>query len=197
MKIILIITITLLSIAAIAQVIVKRSTKNTENHPYTVIKDYGSFEIRTYEPAIYSYVVMESGTYKSASSQGFRKLAAYIFGGNEKNQKIAMTTPVSMSMQDSTVMKFKVPEGMEMEDLPKPNDPSVKFEKEEEKTVAALQFGGFANDDIIAAKTEELKTLLEGEGITHKGNFSFLGYNPPYEVVDRRNEVIVEIDYEG
>ena len=54
-------------------------------------------------------------------------LAGYIFGGNETNQKIAMTSPVSMSMNDSTEMKFMIPSNYELEDLPKPNNENIKF----------------------------------------------------------------------
>jgi hypothetical protein len=32
--------------------------------------------------------------------------------------------------------------------------------------------------------------------IAHTNAFTFLGYNPPFEVVNRRNEVVVELtDY--
>jgi hypothetical protein len=38
--------------------------------------------------------------FKEASSQGFSILAGYIFGGNKENEKIAMTSPVTMSLED-------------------------------------------------------------------------------------------------
>lgn len=194
MKIFFIIILSLLSIVVVAQLISSRSTKNTESHTYKVIKDYGSFEVRKYEPAIFSYVIMKPGSYRDNSGTGFRKLAGYIFGGNDKKQKIAMTTPVTMTMDDSVVMKFMVPKNLKLDDLPKPNDSTIQFEQEEAKTVAALRFGGWANDSIIDAKIQELEMLLKENDLTIKGKFSFLGYNPPYEVFNRRNEVIVEVE---
>ena len=71
----------------VAQIGIARSTNNTEEHKYEVIKDYGDFEIRKYEPAIFSYTVMDEKSYNDVSSKGFRILAGYIFGNNESNQK--------------------------------------------------------------------------------------------------------------
>lgn len=177
----------------ISQIVIKRATKKTEEHKYTVVKEYESFEVRRYEPAIFSYTVMQSDAYQNVSSKGFRRLAGYIFGGNDKNQSIAMTTPVSMDMEDSITMKFKIPEGMNMEDLPTPNSSDVKFVEEPEKVVAAIRYGGKSTDEKIKKYTNLLKEALEKEGLEHTGHFSYLGYNPPYEVIGRRNEVIVEL----
>ncbi len=177
------------------QFISMRATNKTEGHAYSVLKEFDEFEIRKYEPAMFSYTVMKSDSYKSTSSKGFRALAGYIFGGNDKSQKIAMTSPVTMTMSDSITMKFKIPDGMEMEDLPKPTDDNVRFITEPEKTVAAIRFGGTSNDEKIEKYTQKLKDLLEKEGIEYTGDFSYLGYNPPFEVLNRRNEIVVEVIY--
>jgi len=194
MRIIGIIVLVLAVVFVVAQVISSRTTKNTEEHKYEVVKNYEGFEIRKYESALFSYTVMEKGSYRELSGQGFRRLAGYIFGDNDKNQKIAMTTPVTMDMDDSVTMKFMVPKGIEVKDLPKPNNPNVKFEKEPEKTIAAIEFGGWATDEKIAEYTAKLKLLLAENEIEHIGKFSFLGYNPPYEMTNRRNEVVVEVE---
>jgi len=36
--------------------------------------------------------------------------------------------------------------------------------------------------------------MLKENDIKHTGRFSVLGYNPPYEFLFRRNEVIVELE---
>lgn len=194
MKLFIIISVSLVFIFFIAQAFVMNSTKKTETHNYKVIKNYGGFEVRRYEPAIFSYVVMQSDSYKSTSSNGFRTLAGYIFGGNDRNQQIAMTTPVAMTKTDSVTMKFKVPESMSLEDLPKPNDSRVRFQSEPAKTVAAISFGGWSSDARIEEYTQKLKELLAKENIEHTGRFSYLGYNPPFELINRRNEVVVELE---
>ncbi len=177
----------------VSQILIKRSTNKTEGHSYTVVKDYGEFEVRKYEPALFSYTVMASDSYKNVSGKGFRRLAGYIFGDNEKNQKIAMTTPVAMDMSDSITMKFKVPSNLDLEDLPKPNNSTVRFAKEEEKIVAVIRFSGKSTDKQISKYTDKLKKALNDKGLAYTGNFSYLGYNPPYEVIGRRNEVVVEL----
>ncbi len=193
MRLVSIISLTFLIVFVVAQVVSGRSTKNTEEHGYTVLKKYKDFEVRKYKPALFSYTVMKSETYKSNSGTGFRRLAGYIFGGNENQQKIAMTSPVTMDMDDSVTMKFKIPEGMKLEDLPKPDNANVKFKAEPEKIVAAIQFGGWSTDEKIETYTNKLKSLLDENGIEYKGGFSYLGYNPPYEMANRRNEIVVEI----
>ena len=177
----------------VAQAFIMRSTSKTESHAYTVLQSYSDFEIRKYQPALFSYVVMQSADYKTMSGQGFRTLAGYIFGGNQKNQQISMTSPVTMTMADSVTMKFKIPEGMDLENMPQPNDPNVRFAAEPEKTVAAITFDGWATDDRIAEFTQKLQDLLTKNNIAYTGNFSYLGYNPPYEIVNRRNEIVVEV----
>ena len=86
-----------------------------------------------------------------------------------------------------------VPKTLKLNALPVPNNTNVKFKSEPGKIMAAIRFGGWANDEKIADQTEKLKSLLEEQGIEHLGNFSYLGYNPPYELLNRRNEVVVEV----
>lgn len=195
MKTITIILVILVVLFVVAQLLISRSTNKTEGHAYTVVKEFDGFEIRQYEAAIFSYTVMPSGSYKTTSSKGFSRLAGYIFGGNSKNEKIAMTSPVSMTMSDSITMKFKIPDGMSLEDLPKPNNVNVQFKEEPEKMVAAMRFAGRASDEVIQQSINRLQALLDAEGIDYHGDFTYLGYNPPYQVVNRRNEVMVEVTY--
>ena len=86
--------------------------------------------------------VLVEGDMDSASNKGFRLIAGYIFGGNDRNQKIAMTTPVTMEMASSVTMKFLIPSKYTLDELPKPDSPNVKFKHESEKVVAAIRFGG-------------------------------------------------------
>ncbi len=177
----------------ITQAFVSKSTKQTEKRAYEVIKIHEQFEIRKYAPALFSSVKLTSKGYKETSSSGFSVLAGYIFGANEKNQKIAMTTPVTMELGDTTKMLFKVPDGYTVEELPKPNNSKIVFEKHEEKMIAAIHFDGWASDEKIKRYTDLLRDALNKEKIEHKANFSFLGYNPPYEIINRRNEIVVEL----
>lgn len=169
------------------------SNKSIEKYPYSVVKKYEHFEIRTYESRLFSSVKLNGNDYKRVSGQGFSMLAGYIFGGNEKNQKISMTSPVSMSLEDSMTMQFMVPKEFNEDNLPQPNNAKIKFVEEPAKKVAAIEFGGWANSEKIKLYKQKLIQLLEQEGITHSNKFYFLGYNAPFEMLNRRNEIIVEL----
>lgn len=168
--------------------------RNIETYIYVVNKKYDTFEIRSYEASLFTSVQLSSNKYKDVSSKGFSILAGYIFGGNEKNEKIAMTSPVVMSLDDSMTMMFLVPKKFKKETLPQPNQSQIKFREEAAKTVAAISFGGWANDEKIEKYKQELKSALDAEKIAYTNHFYFLGYNPPFEVFNRKNEIIVELE---
>lgn len=172
--------------------------KNNETYQYKVLKKYDDFEVRQYEPAIFTSVELDSGSYKSVSSKGFNVLAGYIFGGNEENKKIAMTTPVTMDLKDTMTMRFLVPSKYAREELPKPNDERIEFEEMPERIVAAIRFSGYANDEKIEKHRKKLEKALKDNGLSHTGGFTFMGYNAPFDPINRRNEVMVElVDYEN
>lgn len=187
------ILISIISIVAVAQAYVSKSTEETEQRKYKVLKTFDQFEIRKYEPALYSSVQLKSKSYKESAREGFQVLAGYIFGGNEAKEKIAMTSPVVMDLGDSAKMKFMVPHSHNLNNLPRPNNRKIEFQQEGEKIVAAIQFDGWANDKKIEHYQNILKKALASEKISHTNHFVFLGYNPPYELVNRRNEIIVEL----
>ncbi|HEY3389479.1 MAG TPA: heme-binding protein, partial [Prolixibacteraceae bacterium] len=129
---------------------------------------------------------------------GFRKLAGYIFGGNESETQISMTAPVYMDINDTlSEMSFVMPSGYNLTNLPKPNDSKVIVHNTLDEYVAAIRFGGFASDKDIKLYSEKLKNLLLAKGITYHGNFRFLGYNPPFQLIGRRNEIIVSVNWEN
>ena len=175
------------------QIFAMSSQKSIETYPYSVVKKYDSFEIRTYKATLFTSVKLSTNKYKESSRKGFSILAGYIFGGNNKNEKIEMTSPVAMSLDDSMTVMFMVPKKFNKETLPQPNQSQIKFREEPAKTVAAITFGGWADDEKIEEYKLKLKAALDGQRIKYTNNFYFLGYNPPYEVLNRKNEIIVEL----
>ena len=193
MKIILSIFGIILILFVISQLFFLNSQRTIETYPFTIIDTYETIEIRQYEASLFTSVEMPSNNYRETSSKGFSILAGYIFGGNDKEEKIAMTSPVAMSLKDSTTMLFLVPKKYTRDNLPVPNDSSIEFKDMPEKRVAAISFGGWASDSKIAAFKSKLITALNTKGIEYTDNFYFLGYNAPMEVFNRKNEVIVEL----
>jgi hypothetical protein len=183
-----------IAVAFIAvQIFALKSQKNIETYPYTINKKYKEFEIRSYEATLFSSVKLSRNSFKQASGEGFSILAGYIFGNNKRNEKIAMTSPVVMTLEDSMTMLFMIPRKFNKETLPQPNQSQIKFQNEPAKRVAAIQFNWWANDEKIEKYKQKLITALDKEGISHTNRFYFLGYNAPYEVFNRKNEVIVEL----
>ena len=170
------------------------STKGTPQQPYTVVKTVGDLEVRRYPEALTATVLRPGATYKEVSNSGFRSLAGYIFGGNEGGKKIAMTAPVHMELgADSSRMSFVMPADLTMDSLPRPNDPNVRLQRVPEEVVAALRFGGFSNDEKIAARAAELLQQVKAAGLEPIGPVRFLGYDPPWQLIARRNEVVVAV----
>ena len=156
MKIVSIILGILLASFILVQLYAMKSQKDIEVYPYTLVKAYDDFEVRKYEASLFTSVKLSTNDYKEGSSKGFSVLAGYIFGGNDKGQQIAMTSPVSMSLEDSMTMMFMVPKELEKDKLPKPNSSEIEFKEEPAKKVAAITFGGWADSEKIAYYKQKL-----------------------------------------
>jgi hypothetical protein len=193
MKIVIIILAVILILFAFVQIYLLFGQRNIETYPYEVKKKYAQFEIKTYEATLFTSVKLNTKGYKNSSRRGFSILAGYIFGNNERNEKIAMTSPVTMSLGDSVTMMFMVPKKLKKDMLPKPNQSGIEFKEEPAKQLAAIRFSGWANDAKIEKYKQQLKAALDAEGINYSNQFYFFGYNAPFEVFNRKNEVLVEL----
>ena len=68
-----------------------------EEPQWELVGTLDKVEVRHYAPSIQAVTEISSSAKTSA---GFRRLAGYIFGGNERSQSIAMTAPVQESLLD-------------------------------------------------------------------------------------------------
>jgi hypothetical protein len=194
MKIFLLSLTILLVIFIVFQIYTSMSTIKSEMQPYKIIKAEKSFEIRHYPAANMAIITAKTQSYRDLGYTGFRTLANYIFGGNKDKKQIAMTSPVHMDIGDSvSTMAFAMPSDLQKENLPIPDNQDIIIRTTQPEYVAALRFGGFANTKAIQKYSQKLKTLLDEKGISYTGNVRFLGYNPPYQIFGRRNEVIVTL----
>ena len=193
MKISMIILIIILSAFTLIQLYFINAQRTIERYPYVVVKKHKQFEIRNYETTLFTSVKLSKKGYKGSASKGFSILAGYIFGNNERNEKISMTSPVSMSLEDSMTMMFMVPKKFNKDNLPKPNQSGIEFKEEPAKTMAAIRFSGWANETKIEKYKQQLISALDAEGIKYTNRFYFFGYNAPYELFNRKNEILVEL----
>jgi hypothetical protein len=198
MKIALIITSILIVLFIVFQTYTTMATGKTEKQAYKVIKVEKEFEIRYYPSATMAMITSSAKSYKELGNSGFSKLAGYIFGGNKEKKQIAMTTPVHMDINDSvSTMSFVMPANFNKDNLPVPNNPEVIIKTTPEEYVAAIKFGGFASAEDIKKHTDILEKSLKEKNISYYGHFRYLGYNPPYQLFGRRNEIIVSVNWEA
>jgi len=173
------------------------ANKKVERQKYNIVKREKGFEIRFYPKAIMASVSAKRFDDGNDANTNFRRLAGYIFGGNRQEKKIAMTAPVYMEKDSNeNRMSFVLPSEYKISDLPDPNDPSINIHYSDEGYFACLSFSGFASTKRIEEKENQLGNLMEQQGYKVTGKFTYLGYNAPWDIINRENDIIVKIDYD-
>ncbi len=174
----------------------------------TVLAD-GAFEIRDY-PALAVAEVTVTGEQKAAARKGFRLLAGYIFGGNRRKQRIAMTAPVARAPAGEKiamtapvtqtqaagewVVRFTMPSSFSLETLPEPSDARVRLRVAPSARFAVVRFSGLARPGDVTTKTAELSAWLRNRQLRDAGPASLAQYNPPWTLwFMRRNEVMIPV----
>lgn len=168
-------------------------TRKIETPKYTVLHTIDGIEIRRYPKMTIARTRVSGPSMDQNGSSGFRSVANYIFGGNERNQKISMTAPVVMDLNDSASLYFVLPSKLTLDQLPKPNSSSVQISELGPTTMAVVRFSGFSTDAKISTQCAVVQRFAEEHKLLHKSEFQYMGYNAPWDVVGRRNEVALTI----
>lgn len=166
----------------------------------------GDVEIRRYGPRIAAQTTV-SADEERARNEGFRRLAKYIFGGNHRQAKIAMTAPVAQQSEKiamtapvaqsrgadgESVIRFFMPSKWSMELLPEPDDERVELVEVPSETYAVLRFSGDRSPAAVASKTAALLDALQDSQFQPHGEPIAWFYDPPWTLpFRRRNEVAV------
>jgi hypothetical protein len=181
-----------LLLAVLATAATAAMADNVEEPAYTSLGELDEVELRRYAPSIQARTSLANS---GQTNSGFRRLAGYIFGGNDRDMEIAMTAPVEETLEPEPVMTFTLPSEHRMEDLPAPDDTSVELVEVPERTVAVIEFSGWATGGKVEDKTEELLATLAKHGIAVAGVPSLNQYNPPWTPpFMRRNEIMVAVE---
>ena len=158
----------------------------------TAVTD-GAFEIRQYGSMIAAEAEVK-GERQAAIGDGFRLIAAYIFGNNAPGAKIEMTTPVQQQSQQSIAMtapvtrqgaaglwkvSFIMPKKWTMETLPAPNDALVTLQPIPAKRFAVVRFSGRGTDETVDEKTLQLRRFVDAQHLATTGEPVLALYNPP------------------
>lgn len=171
------------------------------------------FEVRRYQARIVAETNV-AGDRKQAESAGFRRLAGYIFGGNQTKTKIAMTAPVGQSAQGrklamtapvgqraeadrSWTVSFTMPEGETLATLPEPTDARVTLRELAPARVGIVKFSGRWTNESFANHEELLRSWLSKRGLRPSGDVEVNRFDPPWTPwFMRRNEVWLALDGE-
>ena len=177
-----------------------RSNSLLETPKYKLIKKFKSFEIREYETMIIARTLVSSD-YSEAASMGFRRVANYIFGDNDKDMKIAMTAPVLLNSpvdaEDEYEISFMMPSLYNKENLPSPNSSNVEIIDRNLGLIACVSFGGWATKSKVEKYHQRLDGWIESEGVRAVGKFYVAQYNSPWALPPfRHNEILVRIKNE-
>lgn len=176
-------------------------THGLESPPYVSIETKEGYEIRQYKPSKWVGIQQEANSCKTASSDSFWPLFKFISGENDAKKKITMTCPVAVKVPTAAAAdskrlfttQFYLPfqyQGVSNEDLPKPNHPEVTYHDYPEITAYVISYSGFTSDSKLSQHTAQLATMLERDGVTYDKTMAFYaGYDPPYRLFNRHNEV--------
>ena len=190
-----------------------------EEPNYSVLSQVNDFELRRYDEQIVAQTWV-TGDQKSASREGFKILADYIFGnntaasgesskismtapvtmqpeskkgGDDKSQKIAMTAPVSIQQADNKwLVQFTMPHQYTMETLPKPNNAAITIKKVPAQNYGVIKFSGLAGSKKVAENTKKLQSWMQEQQLAMTSEAELARYNPPLTLpFMRRNEIMI------
>ncbi|XP_070782102.1 heme-binding protein 2 [Enoplosus armatus] len=171
-----------------------------QNPKYTADEKKGQdYEIRTYHDTKWVSTTLSGMEWDAAMNAGFRRLFSYIQGNNHNKVKVDMTAPVTCRVdpgagpacESQFTVSFFIPEEHQ-DNPPEPSDPEVFVEYRKEFTAYVRTYGGFSKENL---KREELVKLLESlqrDGVPYVDKpFYAAGYDSPFKLTNRRNEVWV------
>jgi len=167
------------------------SMSQYETQEYELISNLDEIEIRYYPSSIMVKYIDDQNL-----NRGFNYLFRYISGGNDLNKKIKMTTPVHMERGDEkSSMEFVLPRELSFKNTPKPINSEVKVYESKNLFYAAISYSGYTNADKEKTVIKKIKSKLFEKNIEIIGKEKVLVYNSPYKFFNRRNEIIIPINY--
>lgn len=177
----------------------------TEEPDFKIVEQFNGFEIREYPGYTVAELLVE-GPADKAGNQAFPILAAYIFGKNRGERKLAMTAsvtqtavPVKLAMTAPVtqaaapggfVVQFVLPKTVTLANAPEPLDARVKLREVAPSRVAVIRYSGFWSESNYQKHLELLQAALKQANLTWEGEAIYSRYDPPFMPwFLRRNEI--------
>ncbi|MBY0414308.1 MAG: heme-binding protein [Bdellovibrionales bacterium] len=174
-----------------------------EQAPYDVLKSDAGIEIRCYRPQTQAKITVK-GEFRDAQKKAFNRLAAYIFGENNTQEKIPMTTPVLFENKLETkghikewTMSFILPQNFMIKNAPNPKDKKIAIHERPVYLVASISYSGLNNEEKIEQHITLLKKWLKKRPwYIQMGGFQIAQFDGPLTIpFFRKNEVHIEVNH--
>ena len=183
-----------------------------EEPAFEVLAANDTYEVRRYAP----YLVAEVDVVgDEADGRAFRILASYIFGDNQKSEKMQMTAPVESRKQEAgekmamtapvisesregsaSTYAFVMEAKYTMDSLPRPNDKRIRLLERPERVVAVRKYSGGWSEARYAENKNALLAALESDNVRVSGSAELARYDSPFKPwFLRRNEVWVPVEW--
>ncbi|MBK6907230.1 MAG: heme-binding protein [Rhodocyclaceae bacterium] len=203
-------TILLNVLIALAITFTVGTAHSIEEPNYVVVRQYQGFEVREYAPYLVAEVSVP-GPASEAGNQGFKLLAAYIFGKNKGDRKIDMTAPVTQTAEPREIamtapvtqigdgvgfiVQFSMPKEFNLSTIPDPIDPSVRLREEPGGRFAVIQYSGTWSESNYTEHLTKLREAVSAANVSTRGEPIYARYNAPFVPwFMRRNEIWLRAD---
>jgi hypothetical protein len=169
-----------------------------EEPRYRVVLNDPPFEHRVYEGFVVAETVL-TGDFDSASRDGFRRIAGFIFGDNAAqsggSRKLSMTAPVTVEPhKDGWRLHFVMPSTETLSTLPVPNNPAVRLRAMDSHQMAVVRFSGWTTQSAIDEQTTKLEQWMASKKLSPAGPPQVARYNDPFTLPwRRRNEIMIPV----
>ncbi|QDZ21613.1 SOUL heme-binding protein [Chloropicon primus] len=165
-------------------------------------KNASGIEVRAYPESYWTATTVTGENMDKALSEGFMRLFRYISGENEEKQKVPMTVPVMTTVtpgagpfcEENFTIHFYVPKEFQ-DNPPKPSDPRVENVVLPPVTVAVASYPGWNDEKEVISNGKALFQALRSANIPFDAETFFTaGYDSPFRLIDRHNEVWVKLN---
>ncbi|MFZ6848020.1 SOUL family heme-binding protein [Undibacterium sp. RuRC25W] len=177
----------------------------TEEPEFKLVQQVNGIEIRDYVSYIIAEVVVD-GPADEAGNRAFPILAAYIFGKNKGMRRLAMTAPVTQTVEPvklamtapviqtttggAYTVQFVLPKDVTLANAPEPVDSRIMLREVAPVRIAVIRYSGFWSEDNYNKHLALLKTALESAHLVWEGEAIYARYDPPFKPwFMRRNEI--------
>ncbi len=193
-----------------------------EEPPYEVLRSEGPFEIRRYAPMLVAETWVD-GDMDEASNKGFRLIASYIFGNNQRpdsdqTSKIAMTAPVTIEPQSLAIataapmtvepqsadsglvsahrwrVHFVMPSAYTLASIPRPRSDAIRLREIPAKTFVVHTYSWLNTQQRVQQKIQATLEWAQRQSLPVIGTPQLARYDPPWTLpMFKRNEIMVEM----